>query len=188
MAPDLVHAFAQAYTEELNKARKSAATHHAQMESDLAKTERQIENFIEAITEGMFHASMKEKMSALEAHKADLEAQLSGTRVSDPILLHPRLADVYAQKITNLIDTLYDPSFRPEASEILRGLIDKVVLHADADYRSNHAIELHGALAGILSLCSDDSDVSKFVQRVAVPSQSKALVAGVGFEPTTFRL
>lgn len=133
MAPDLVHAFAQAYTEDQNTARKSASTHRAQMESNLAKTERQIENLVEAITEGMFHASMKEKMSALEAHKADLEAQLSGTPDPDPILLHPRLVDVYARKITNLIDTLNDPALRSEATEILRSLIDKVVLHADAD-------------------------------------------------------
>lgn len=178
MAPDLVHAFAQAYTEELNKARKSAAAHRAQMESDLAKTERQIANLVEAITEGMFHASMKEKMSSLEAHKADLEAQLSGTPDPDPILLHPRLADVYARKITNLIDTLNDPFLRSEATEILRSLIDKVVLHADADEPNNHAIELHGALAGILSLCSGDLDAPTRERRIAVSPQSKALVAG----------
>ncbi|WP_178338727.1 zinc ribbon domain-containing protein, partial [Donghicola eburneus] len=174
MAPDLVHAFAQAYTEELNKARKSAAAHRAQMESDLAKTERQIANLVEAITEGMFHASMKEKMSSLEAHKADLEAQLSGTPDPDPILLHPRLADVYARKITNLIDTLNDPFLRSEATEILRSLIDKVVLHADADEPNNHAIELHGALAGILSLCSGDLDAPTRERRIAVSPQSKA--------------
>ena len=71
MAPDLVHAFAQAYTEDLNTARKLAAAHSAQIESDLAKTERQIQNLVEAITEGMFHASMKEK-SMRRPHPIDL--------------------------------------------------------------------------------------------------------------------
>ena len=178
MAPDLVQAFAQSYTEELNKARKSASSRRAQMESDLAKTNRQIENLVEAITEGMFHASMKEKMSALEAHKADLEAKLSATPDPDPILLHPRLADVYAEKIRQLIATHNDSALRLEATEILRSLIDKVVLRPDAAYPNNHAIELHGALAGILSLCSGDLGASPREQRVAVSSRSVTLVAG----------
>lgn len=60
----------------------------------------------------MFHASMKEKMSALEAKKADLEAQLSATPDPDPIVLHPRFADVYAEKIRQLIAALNDPALR----------------------------------------------------------------------------
>ncbi len=48
VVPYLVHAFAQAYTEEPIKARKSVAAHRTQMESDLDKASRQIENLVES--------------------------------------------------------------------------------------------------------------------------------------------
>ncbi len=48
----------------------------AKSERDLAKVIRQIDKIIDAITEGMFHPSMKAKMDELEAQKEKLETEL----------------------------------------------------------------------------------------------------------------
>ncbi|MBL3609918.1 recombinase family protein, partial [Rhodovulum sulfidophilum] len=71
------------------------------------------------------------------------------------MVLHPGLADVYAAKISDLAAALNDPESRPEAVEILRGLIEKIVLSPDADAANGHVIELYGELGSILSLCGN---------------------------------
>jgi site-specific DNA recombinase len=83
---------------------------------------------------------------------------------------------------------------RMEATEILRGLINNVVLRPmDGDF----AIDLRGDLAGILAVASGaglGGDVQKRRKpplRAASSAdlvQQVEMVAGVGFEPTTFRL
>ena len=47
--------------------------------------------------------------------------------------LHPNLAQVYRGKVERLHEALADPALRDEALGILRGLIDKVVLHRTED-------------------------------------------------------
>ncbi len=76
------------------------------------------------------------------------------------------------------------PEARIEAHEALRGLLGRVVLTPS---ENGYAIDVQGDLAGILALASDtkaktaDAGVAEAVLQVS-------LVAGVGFEPTTFRL
>jgi hypothetical protein len=43
--------------------------------------------------------------------------------------LHPNLAEVYRRKVADLQTALADPKTQTEALEILRGLIERVVLH-----------------------------------------------------------
>jgi site-specific DNA recombinase len=83
---------------------------------------------------------------------------------------------------------------RMEATEILRGLINNVVLRPmDGDF----AIDLRGELAGILAVAAGaglGGDVQKRRKpplRAASSAdlvQQVEMVAGAGFEPATFRL
>jgi site-specific DNA recombinase len=83
--------------------------------------------------------------------------------------------------VAELEAALDHPAIRGEAALALRGLVDRVVLHPGAK-RGEMRAELHGVLAALMSddphnlktRTSDDVRVS--------------VVAGVGFEPTTFRL
>jgi len=92
----------------------------------------------------MFHISMKAKMDALEAQKAGLEAKLAALPAVRPVILYPGIADVYAAKVSDLAAALNDAESRPEAVEILRGLIEKIVLRPDADAANGHVVELFG--------------------------------------------
>jgi site-specific DNA recombinase len=71
-----------------------------------------------------------------------------------------------------------DEERRDEAFEKIRALVEKIVIHPRGAYKPAD-IEIHGRLAAILRVSEE----------AARPSQSVGrMVAGVGFEPTTFRL
>jgi|SRR5215472_1107650 len=65
--------------------------------------------------------------------------------------LHPGLAEVYRRKVAKLETALNDPSIQPEASGVLRGLIDAVVLHP-GDRRGEVRAELRGEIAALMRL------------------------------------
>jgi hypothetical protein len=74
----------------------------------------------------------------------------------------------------------------PPPADIVRKLVDRIELSpAVRNGRKSLSVSLYGRLAGILAMATkakaplDESDASVVVTK---------LVAGVGFEPTTFRL
>ena len=76
-----------------------------------------------------------------------------------------------------------DPATRNEAFELIRSLIEEIrLIPEDGRLR----IELRGKLAGILAL-SAAGKKSGGLSTARLTEQIK-MVAGVGFEPTTFRL
>ena len=179
--PDLIAEFVCAYQEEFNRLAGTARKDRAKAERDLVQVIRQIDNLVTAISGGMFHPSMKDKLTALEARKEELEVELADTDEA-PVLLHPGLADVYREKVAELTKALNDPVLKAEAGSILRGLLSKIRLFPEG---SKLVIELVGELAGLLSLGRGQN--AKTPTGVSL-GRSVSLVAGVGFEPTTFRL
>jgi site-specific DNA recombinase len=96
--------------------------------------------------------------------------------------LHPNLAEIYRSKVAALHEALADEASRDEAFELIRSLIDKVVV---TPTEGDLHIDLHGELAGILGLCREGRRGGGFDAETV--AQIK-VVAGAGFEPATFRL
>lgn len=71
--PDLLAAFVEEFQREFNRLRQESQAERSGLESQLAKTRRSIAQIVDAIADGLYHPSMKEKMSALEARKNALE-------------------------------------------------------------------------------------------------------------------
>lgn len=144
---------------------------------------------VEAITDGMYHPSMKQKMTGLEARKAELTTLLSDAPADTPDLL-PSAAPIYANKVAALADALNQPDARPEATEALRMLIDKIVLTPGPE-RGEVFATLHGELGTILDW-TDRQALGKTIKTTKPAAGATGLlvsmVAGAGFEPTTFRL
>ena len=187
-----IREFIAEFHREMEKERRESAAGRVEAERALVKITSEIENILTAITEGMFHPSMKAKMDALEAQKAGLEAKLAALPAPSPVILHPGIADVYAAKVSKLTEALNDPESLPEAVAILRGLIERIVMIPQPGQPGGHLIELHGELRSILSLCDGGLEAP-------VPGKQKArsgatgvgqltMVAGAGFEPAAFRL
>jgi hypothetical protein len=87
-------------------------------------------------------------------------------------LLHPEMARIYREKVTQLARALQEPDTRSEATEALRGLVDAIVLTPDQDGETLQ-IELRGNLAAMLGATvqtkrsSESDDLSLQVSLVA---------------------
>ncbi len=179
MHPDLVAEFVAEYQREWNRLRQETLGARAGLETELKTVERQIRNIVEAVKAGFFAPSMKEEMATLEARQAELRERLADAPDAAPMALHPGLAEIYREKVADLSSALNVPARRQEAAEALRGLIEAITL---VPVDGALQIELIGALAGILALGKEERPGP------GARGRKITLVAGVGFEPTTFRL
>jgi site-specific DNA recombinase len=181
MDPALFAVFCDEFTAETNRLRHAAAAQVADQAKELARIATSIDRLVQAIIDGAPARAVTDKIEALEARRSELEAVLA-QRAAPPPVLHPVMAEVYRSKVETLATALSAPDTRVEAAEALRGLIEAIELHPGAE---GYEIRLRGDLAGILRLSADGRKPA--TGRGDGLSQV-ALVAGVGFEPTTFRL
>ena len=98
-----------------------------------------------------------------------------------PELLHPRMADVYREKVGSLCLALENEDSRTSAVEAIRTLIEAIMLEPDGDELK---ITLKGDLAGMLSAARD----SKRSPETGDLLVQIKLVAGAGFEPCLTRI
>ncbi len=187
MEPALFKEFCDEFTREVNRLRMVGSASLEAKRAELPKIVRQIRGIIEAIKDGLYQSSMKAEMERLEGRKAELEHALAEAEAPPP-LLHPSLAEVYRQKVTTLADALTREDTRDNAAEIIRSLVSAIVLTPED---GKLAITLQGDLAAMLSHAAHNKKPStpggEAGLIAAIGSQS-TWVAGVGFEPTTFRL
>ncbi len=94
--------------------------------------------------------TLKDELLALEARQDELKELLAMAKPPEP-LIHPNLAEVYRRKVADLHEALQCDETRVEAAEIIRSLVDEIVLTPeDGELR----IDLKGELAGILAMSS----------------------------------
>jgi site-specific DNA recombinase len=180
LAPELIEEFVAAYHDEVNRARRHATAARAGKERELAEVKRRLEKLIEALIEGYRASGLRQRLDELEARRAALEQELEADPPS-PVRLHRNLAQVYRSRVERLQEALADPEIRDEAFEILRGLIERVVVHPGDD---RPQIELVGEIVRMIELGMDGKPAALPVEAAC----SVKVVAGAGFEPATFRL
>ena len=179
MDRDLFEDFCREYVRELNRLRME---HRAGLSSDrteLASVEREIRKLVQAIKDGVPALSIKDELLAVEARKAELRSRLNDPEM--PELLHPRMSDVYREKVRSLCRGLESEESRTGAVEAIRALIETILLEPEGDELK---ITLKGDLAGMLNAARDSKrspDTGDLMVQIK-------LVAGAGFEPATFGL
>ena len=181
MDPELFKIFADEFLREVNRLRMNGSAVRRKQERDMEKVSARIKRLVSAIADGIDAKSVKNELLELEAKQADLERSLSEPESVEPFL-HPNLAEVYRAKVANLHTALNAEDTKTEAFELIRSLVEKIVLTPDA---GELRIDLYGELAGILSICSNKQKAAD--QTINGLEQIK-VVAGRGFEPLTFRL
>src|SRR6056297_4284624 len=170
--PDLIAEFVAEYQREWNRLHRDETAARMLAERELANVKRKINQIIDAIENGMFHPTMKDRMTDLEDRKSALQHRLDALKPKENLVrLHPGLAEVYRRKVAELAAALNIEGTRMEAGDILRSLIDEIRLHPED---GGHAIEIVGDLAGILSLCEAETKTP----RRGNAGASDSLVAG----------
>ena len=182
VTPELIAVFVKEFNEQWN--RTLAANNHnkAIYETELGSIKKRLDQIMDAIEQGIITPTTKDRLLALEARQDEVRMLMAKANVEpEAPALHPNLAEMYKRKIADLEAALNDPSTKTEAAQLLRGLVDAIVIHP-GQKRGDVSIELYGELAALMQIdnikrktrTSDDVRVS--------------LDAGARFELTTFRL
>ena len=177
MQADAVAEFVRAFGTEMNARRGDETDVRTRHEAERATLRRKLEGLYDAIAEGLRTPGLKEKLEDLEKQVTVLDAALSAPPPS-PVRLHPNLSELYRRKVNDLAVTLSFPEIRTPALELMRGLIERVTVRVDG---AQTILELEGALTAMI-------DAAQPGALNGIELSSVKVVAGVGFEPTTFRL
>ena len=137
--------------------------------------------FLDAVANGDHSPAI---IKALNATDAELDALRAArdSLVPSPVELPSDLPALYREYVDNLAATLQDEAVSGAASDELHSLIDTVVVTWIAD-EGIHTLEVRGKLLNMLAKAKPAEEAG-----LVANSHSLKLVAGVGFEPTTFRL
>jgi site-specific DNA recombinase len=148
MREDFFEEFCREFAKEMNRLRMEQRAGLTGAKRDLERVKRDIKKVIEAIKAGYAGPELKAEMEdELQTRKNALLAQLTAADEPPP-LLHPSMADLYRTKVEDLAAALQREDTRLEASEMLRGLIDAIVLMPE---KGQLRIELRGNLAAMLT-------------------------------------
>ena len=187
MHPDLVAEFIRAFQEEMNKERATIAAEQQFTIRRLAEISRQYDGLITAIAEGLRADGLQQRLSSLEAEKMKLEAALK--RPTDGLVhLHPDLASGYRRRVAGLRQSLETEETRPEALEIIRSLIERVIVQPRED--GSFEIELEGEIARMVEIGLEPNQKPKNNKTALQNKERRSvkMVAGTRFELMTFRL
>ncbi len=181
MDPALFKLFCDEFTKTANQLRGAKAAERTRKESDLRMVKSRLRRIVDAIAQGVAALTLKDELLALETRKATLEQELADWH-EEPVRLHPNMAEVYRKQVEELAELVQLEEHKQDAFEAIRALVDRVVLSPD---QAKLRVDLHGEIAAILRL----AEASKNPARdPADRAEQLVMVAGVGFEPTTFRL
>ena len=153
MQPDVVEAFIGEYIRERNRLSRQRSDARDERDAELREVTAGVERLKAAILKGVDPSLFAIELNRMGRRKSELEAELAAVGdETPPALLHPRLAQVYRAKVERLLEAFESEGGRTEAQEIIRGLIDAVVMTpADGVL---HA-EVKGDLATMLVLASE---------------------------------
>ena len=171
--------FVRAYNDERRALRQDVDRNRAQLERRASAIARELERAIDAIVKaGVDPTTLAARMRELEAEKITVAADLARANEAAPVIaLHPAAMESYRVALSRMGRLL-------EAGENCDGLIDAVravvaavIVHATPGRGGAVRIEIRGRLSEL----TEDVFASRSLGGGKV-------VAGVGFEPTTFRL
>jgi hypothetical protein len=148
---EIFEEFCHEYAKQMNRLRMERRAGQSSAKRELERVRRDIQKVIEAIKAGYTGPELKAEMDALQMRKEALLSQLKSVN-EPPTLLHPSVADLYRTKIEQLAAALQREDTRLEASEMLRGFIDSIVLTPE---KGQLRIELRGNLAAMLTVAQE---------------------------------
>jgi site-specific DNA recombinase len=137
----------------VNRLRVAASAGAAATERELGRVQAEIGKLIQALKDGVPASIVKEPLVALEAQQTELRARLERS-AQPPPLLHPNMAELYREKVTQLARGLENEESRTAAADALRGLSDAIIL---TPQEGELKIELQGNLAAMLKAAQAQS-------------------------------
>ncbi|WP_247676950.1 MULTISPECIES: hypothetical protein [unclassified Leisingera] len=179
MDEELCKLFCEEYTRHLSDLNKRHNSALHLYKAELAQLEKEKSALVKSILNGVPGDLLKDDAVRIDGRMKELNRKLEGV-TERPVLFEPGMAARYRKEVARLIDLLNSESHRSEASDLIRSMIEAIVL-TPAEDRDGSIIDLVGDLAGILSLASerDSSSIADDLSDLN-PDECEALVAGAG--------
>ena len=169
------------------RARAAEKSARAQTEKKRIEIDRKIAGMVRAIEDGLYEPSMKTRMQRLGEGKGLTAGR--GVRRGRPrrgSAPASKLPAIYKRHLENLTSRFEGPNSEA-AKELLRSLIERVDLFPRESGKGLDAV-LHGELAAHFGAMHRGSRKSEKRPVSQETGRLPSMVAGAGFEPTTFRL
>ena len=157
MREELVNVFCKEYTKHLSTLHAQVNAQRKSLESQRDSLLKERERLILAIKDGIPASMVKDDLESVSERIEKAEQALTVQPALKP-LIHPAMASRYHHAIKDLKASLNADGARAEASQYLRGLIDKVVLTPEEGEKGLR-IDLYGDLAGILNMSLETKDM-----------------------------
>jgi site-specific DNA recombinase len=138
-------------------------------------------NLFSALESGVHSPALIERLNDVDRELNELIVAREAS-VVQPVSLPANLPTLYRHYGSELVQTLTSEKVVGRAIDEIRQIIERITVKYDKDTKS-HTLEIFGNLVEMLS----KSNLPEFEVYQNSGSSIK-LVAGVGFEPTTFRL
>ena len=185
LQPDVVEAFVKKYVAESNRLARERERDHGSHRHELKGIISGIERLTAAIVKGVDASLVREELNRLGQRKVALEEILGASAEPyGPVMFHTRLAQIYRHKVEHLLSACTNEASRTAAQEVIRGLIERIVL---TPVDGALQVEMTGELAAMLPINQPTRQKKSSGADASEVRQIK-MVAGTGFEPVTFRL
>ena len=146
--PEIVAEFVNGLAEETVAARREALEFASRLDAERSDIERRLEGVLRAIENGAWSNALQVRLTELESRKASMAQAMEPPLAMS---LPANAAEIYRDKVANLVNALAQPDICREAADILASLIDRVTLTPDAGAPDGLRVELQGDLAMILA-------------------------------------
>ena len=184
--PDVIAAYLDEFRLAWAEERQRLIAGHADIDRQLADIDLQEDRIADAIVAGIAPAKLKARADDLAAQREALLTSQADLPEIEPVVAHPTVIREYRRQVDSMAKIAAgDREAMDQARPLLDRLVDFIEVTRRADRRGVDLI-LHGELATILGFAAPES--SKAADPTGGGDCMLRMVAGVGFEPTTFRL
>ncbi|MBX7514454.1 zinc ribbon domain-containing protein [Qipengyuania sp. GH38] len=194
LTPEVISRFAQHLERELSAQHQATDKRQGEIKAELRGVQSKIAKIVRRIEEDdEAPRALTNRLKEHEAAEELLKEELATMPTRTVVRLPANYEAVYRTAIAELKDHL-ESKDAASSREAIRALIEKVVVHAgDSRGGKVRRLELHGDLYRMLEFTEEAASggAKKRKQPQATGAGAASVtpvVAGVGFEPTTFRL
>ncbi|MCH2038148.1 MAG: recombinase family protein, partial [Rickettsiales bacterium] len=149
--PDMCEVSCNEYTRYMNELRMQHNAQKRGFEKELAKRIKDDDRMVQMVLDGISSTEqMKDRINS-NLHRIEELKELLKDKEEAPVLLHPNMGSYYKREIGKLVHSLTEGENLHEAADLIRGLIDKIILTPKESGEGLY-IDLKGDLAGILAI------------------------------------
>lgn len=164
--PEYFKSFCEEFMQELQRRHHEQSHKLSSQKLELKQNEQDLSRLLDALKGGASADIIVKEMQRLEARQKELTAFIEKAGLPIP-LVHPKMADMYHERLDSLYNSLKDTETSQQAMEVVRSLIDYVDL---VPVEGELKARIHGDIAGLFSFMNSQK------------SPGTAVDQGVSFE------